>query len=84
MDMITGIPSHTLLVHLPVIAIPLAAVLVVLFTAIPRWRSVLAYLITGMGVVISAGVVLAASSGESLQETVDKSSLVQCYLSYDG
>jgi hypothetical protein len=76
MDMITGIPSHTLLVHLPVIAIPLAAVLVVLFTAIPRWRSVLAYLITGMGVVISAGVVLAASSGESLQETVDKSSLV--------
>src|SRR4051812_48660083 len=79
MDTITGLPAHPLLVHLPVIAIPLAAVLVILFTVIPSWRGMLSYLMTGMGAVIAVGVVLAASSGESMEETVDKTPLVHTH-----
>lgn len=80
MDTITGLPAHPLLVHLPVIAIPLAAVLVILFAAVPGWRSVLAYLMTAMGAMVAVGVLLAANSGEALQEKVDKSALVDTHV----
>ncbi len=79
MDTITGLPSHPLLVHLPVVAIPLAALLGVLFAVIPSWRSVLAYLMAGMGALVAVGVVLAASTGESLQEAVDENALVHTH-----
>lgn len=79
MDTITGLPSHPLIVHFPVIAIPMAAVLVLLYTVIPTWRNVLAYLITGIGALIPIGVVLAASSGEELEEASDESALLHTH-----
>ena len=79
MDTITGLPAHPLVVHFSIVAIPLAAILVVLYTVIRSWRSVLAYLITGMGALIAIGVVLAASSGEALEETSEESSLLQTH-----
>ena len=79
MDTITGLPAHPLIVHFAVIAIPMAAILVVLYTVIPNWRSVLAYLITGMGALIPIGVFLAADSGEALEETTEKSALLHTH-----
>ena len=67
MDTIAGLPAHPLIVHFPLVAIPLAAILVVLFAGIPSWRSVLAYLITAIGAAVAISVVLAANSGESLE-----------------
>ncbi len=79
MDTITGLPAHPLIAHLPVVAIPLAAVLVVLYTVIPNWRNVLAYLIAGMGALTAIGVFLAASSGEALEENTEESALLHTH-----
>lgn len=79
MDTISGLPAHPLIVHFPLVAIPLAAILVICFTIIPSWRDVLAYLITGIGAGIAIGVFLAANSGEALEKKTDKSALLDAH-----
>ncbi len=79
MDTIAGLPAHPLIVHFPLVAIPLAAILVVLFVLIPSWRTVLAYLMIAMGGAIAISVFLAANSGEALKENVDKSAAVSAH-----
>lgn len=70
-DSLGGIPAHPLLVHIPVVVVPLATIGVVLMALRPA-------LIRTWGVVVSAlvgigflGAVLAASSGESLEESYE-------------
>lgn len=79
LDTITGIPAHPLIVHFSLVAIPLAAILVLLFVVKPSWRDMLSYFMVAMGGAIGIGVVLAASSGESLEERVDESSLLDTH-----
>lgn len=79
MDTITGLPAHPLLVHLPIVAIPLAAILVLLFALKPSWRSMLDYFLIAMGGAVGLGVVLAASSGESLDEKTDESAALSAH-----
>jgi hypothetical protein len=70
-ETIFGIPAHPLLVHAPVVLIPLGALGVVMMLLKKAWfeRYKWAVLVvTGAG---ALGLILAASSGESLQESSD-------------
>lgn len=69
-----GVPVHPLLVHLPVVFVPLAFIGAILGLAVKRWRSWLLPLtavFAGIGLV---GVQLAIMSGEGLEELLDEES----------
>lgn len=69
-DDIAGVPTHPLIVHIPVVMVPLALVAVIAYLVIKPWRRSLAWVagvLSGGG---ALGAVLAASSGESLREKV--------------
>lgn len=71
MDTLGGIPSHPLFVHLPAVLIPLATLGVILMLVRPTWwhRYQWATLtVTGIG---TLGAILAAGSGEALEEGVE-------------
>jgi hypothetical protein len=68
-----------LIVHFPLVAIPIAAILVVLFGLKVSWRDMLSYFIVALGGAIALSVVLAASSGEALEENVDESALLNAH-----
>jgi len=65
---ITGIPAHPLFVHLPIMAIPLTALLVLAYVLRPGWRRGLIYPLGALTVLTVIGTILAAGSGESLEE----------------
>lgn len=75
-DTLGGIPSHPLLVHLPVVLVPLAMLLMVL----SLWTKVRTPALWGAGVAAVGGfigAVLAAGSGESLVRAVKRSELLR-------
>jgi uncharacterized membrane protein len=70
---IGGLPAHPLLVHLPVVLIPLVAVFAIVLVIVPRWRHrFLPVLVIGSGLAF-VGALLAASSGEELVDKVKRS-----------
>lgn len=79
MDTISGLPAHPLIVHFPIVAIPLAAILVLIYLFKSDWRSMLDYFLIAMGGAIAISVVMASGSGESLQEKVDKSAALSTH-----
>lgn len=67
-----GLPAHPLMVHLPVVLIPLAGIIAIVFAFRPAWLD--RY---GWGLVVLSGIgalggVLAAGSGESLSDMQHK------------
>jgi uncharacterized membrane protein YhdT len=69
LENITGLPAHPLLLHMPVIFIPLLAVAAVVFAVKPDWRRrfSIAY---GIGAIVTlAGTVLAVGAGEAWKES---------------
>lgn len=73
---IFGLPAHPLLVHIPVVLIPLATV-GSLFVAIRgSWRKTFAIPVAVLAIVGAAGVFLASRSGSSLEEKVKETDLV--------
>jgi uncharacterized membrane protein len=70
LDRLFSLPAHPLLVHIPVMCVPIAAVGAVLIALHPGWRRVYGPLVALFAAVGGFGAVLAASSGESLQEQV--------------
>ena len=72
-----GLPAHPLLVHIPVVLIPLATI-GSLFVAIkPEWRRRYAIPVAALAAVGAVAVFLAAQSGESLEERVKENDLVE-------
>lgn len=65
-----GLPAHPLLVHVPVVLIPLAAVgaLVIVFSA--KMRDRLGWVVAGIAVVGGLGAFLAAGAGEELESAL--------------
>jgi uncharacterized membrane protein len=68
-----GLPAHPLLVHVPVVLLPIAIIGAFLMVLSPSWRGRIGWL-----VVIAAGVSLlfvqlAIGSGEALEESVEDS-----------
>ena len=74
-DTVGGIPAHPLLVHIPVMMIPLALALTLL-ALVKRVRTVALWGATGSAVIGLLGCFLATSSGEALQHAVNRSELL--------
>lgn len=71
-EKIAGLPAHPLFAHLPVVVIPLAGLVAILFAVRPAWLDRF-----GWGLVAAAGLgmvgaVLAAGSGEALEEMLER------------
>ena len=72
-----GLPAHPLVVHAAVVLLPLAALATLACAAIPRARRHYAPVALGMALVATLAVGLAQGSGESLEERVDETELVE-------
>ncbi len=70
MDKIFGLPAHPLLVHIPVVLLPLAAIGVVAMAIRPAWHARYRWIVLGLGAVGAIGAVLAASAGEELERRI--------------
>lgn len=69
-ESIGGLPVHPLVVHLPVVLVPLAAIGVVLMAVRPRWLDRFGIPVAVIAGVGWLGTMLAASSGEELEEQI--------------
>lgn len=66
-----GLPAHPLLVHLPVILIPVAAVVAVAMAIRPVWFHRFGWWLVGLTGVGALGGILAAGSGEKLEHMLE-------------
>lgn len=71
MDSFFGIPAHPLLVHVPAVLLPLAALGVVVMVIRPAWHQRYRWAVLGIGFVGAVGAILAAGAGESLEERIE-------------
>ena len=71
MDSIFGIPAHPLFVHIPVVLIPLATIGVVLMAIRPTWWDRYKWSTIAVAGVGMVGAIIAAGSGEELEEAVE-------------
>jgi hypothetical protein len=71
MNSFFGIPAHPLLVHVPVVLLPLTALGVVVMVIRPAWHRRYRWAVLGVGVIATFGAILAASAGDSLGERVE-------------
>lgn len=72
MDKIFGLPAHPLLVHIPVVLVPLALVGALLIAFSARLRSRLGWTVAVIAVLGGLGAMLAAGAGESLEDRVNE------------
>ncbi len=78
-DQIFGIPAHPLIVHLPVVFTPLIVIAAIALVVRRDWLSRFGIPLVIACVVLSFLCILATQSGESLQERVRETSLVQSH-----
>ncbi|HRB02753.1 MAG TPA: hypothetical protein PLP26_05265 [Ilumatobacteraceae bacterium] len=71
MDTFFGIPAHPLLVHIPVVLLPLTAVGVVVMLIRPSWHLRYRWAVLAVGLVGMIGGIMAADAGESLEERIE-------------
>jgi uncharacterized membrane protein len=69
-DKLFGLPAHPLLVHLPVVLLPLAAIGALVLVFFPRYMPRLGWLVLTIAGVGTLGAFFAAGSGETLEETL--------------
>lgn len=74
---IAGLPAHPLLVHVPVVMIPLTLVAAVVAVAWPRARRAASLTALGTAAVGFLGAQLATMSGQELEERVVETALVE-------
>ncbi|MFM8857812.1 MAG: DUF2231 domain-containing protein [Actinomycetota bacterium] len=67
-EKISGLPAHPLFVHMPVVLIPLAGVIAIVFAVKPKWLDRFGWGLVALSGVGMIGGILAASSGEGLEE----------------
>ncbi len=70
METFFGIPTHPLLVHIPAVLLPLAAIGVVVMLIRPSWHVRYRWAVLAVGLVGTLGAILAADAGESLEERI--------------
>jgi uncharacterized membrane protein len=72
-----GLPAHPLLVHLPVVMVPMAALGAIILAIFPKYFARFGWWVTGISFIGAIGAILAAGSGETLEERVDRSSTLR-------
>jgi len=76
---IGALPAHPLIVHLPVVLVPLATVGAILMLIRPSWRERFEIPTAVLAVVAAIATQLAIGSGEALEERVEESKLVKAH-----
>ncbi len=76
MDELFGLPAHPLLVHIPVVIIPLA-LLAALLALWPRARRGAALVAAVLAFIGAVGAVLAVGAGEKLEDEVRETAIVE-------
>ena len=71
MDTLFGLPAHPLLVHIPIVLLPLAAIGVIAMLIKPTWHRRYRWVVLGMGIAGALGATLAAQAGEELANRVE-------------
>jgi uncharacterized membrane protein len=71
LDTITGIPSHPLFVHVPVVLIPLVGFAAIVLAFRPDWRNTLGWWPTVAAGVCLIATFLAVGSGNAFDERLD-------------
>lgn len=77
MDSLFGLPAHPLLVHGAVVLVPLAAIGAVVISVSASLRRRLGAVVVGLALVAFVFTFFAKESGESLEEKVDETDLVE-------
>lgn len=77
---IMGVPAHPLMVHVPVVLVPLALIGALLMF-IPRWRERIGWVTVVLAGVALVFTQLAISSGEGLEEHVEETRLLEAHTS---
>ena len=72
-----GLPAHPLLVHLPVVMVPIAAAMAIAMTIRPAWLDRFGWWLVGTSGLGFVGAILAAGSGEALEERVRESEILE-------
>ncbi len=75
-DRLFGLPAHPLLVHLPVVLIPVLSLLAVILVTKPAWRRRWGGPLAAANVLMFLVVLLVTGSGEALQERLNAQELV--------
>jgi uncharacterized membrane protein len=68
-DTFLNLPAHPLLVHVPVVCIPLAAIGAIALAVRPKWRRPYGPIVVALAAIGAIGAQLAIMSGEALQES---------------
>lgn len=63
---IAGLPLHPLVIHAVVVFAPIAALIAIVYAAVPRWRWALRWVLLGTTLIAVSTAVLATQSGEAL------------------
>lgn len=69
-DTITGLPLHPLVVHSVVVLGPLAALLLLAYVLMPRWRVALRWPTIGLAVIVAVAGKVAEESGKELEDRI--------------
>ena len=72
MDTLFGLPAHPLLVHIPVVMVPLAAVGALVVVCSKKLRRSIGWLVALFAIVGGFGAALAANAGEGLRDRVPR------------
>ena len=84
MSEIQGLPSHPLLVHGPVVLVPLVALLMLALLVKRDWRATVGPWVVLLGLVMLGLTLVAAGSGEDLQANVPDTDLVRHHAELGG
>ncbi len=77
LDKLFGLPAHPLLVHIPVVLVPLASLGLVVIAVSAAARAKIGWYVLGLSFIAAAGTLFAANSGESLQQDVARSATLR-------
>lgn len=77
LDNIDNIPTHPLVVHLPIVLVPLTLISVLIFSFRKKWHAHYAIPVAALSFVALVGSYLAKESGEGLEERVRETSLME-------
>jgi len=67
LETLFGLPAHPLLVHIPVVLVPLAALIAIVFAFRPAWLDRFGWGLVGLSFIGAIGAIFAAGSGEGLE-----------------
>lgn len=70
LEKFAGLPAHPLFVHIPVVLIPLAGIIAIVFAFKPAWLDRFGWGLVAISGVGMIGAILAAGSGEALEEMI--------------